>query len=142
MKAIHNGLRWKRAAEYSAWVHLQRRCFNEKDSQFHYYGGRGITVCARWLDDGGFLNFLADMGPRPGQGYSIDRIDNDKGYSPENCRWATRTVQQNNRRNSRMIEFRGRRQTLCEWAREVEIHPDALRSRLRCGWAIADALTK
>lgn len=81
-------------AEYRAWYAMKRRCHNPRDANFARYGGRGIRVCDRWRDD--FRAFLSDMGLRP-PGHSLDRIDNDAGYTPENCRWATRSVQQRNR---------------------------------------------
>lgn len=77
---------------------MRQRCTNPKNKQWEDYGGRGITVCARWDD---FDTFLADMGPRP-EGMSLDRIDNNKGYSPDNCRWATRTQQNRNSRQAKL----------------------------------------
>lgn len=81
---------------YRAWVHMRERCLNINHPQYPNYGGRGIAICKRWNS---FSNFLSDMqeGARPN--LSLDRIDNDKGYSPSNCRWATKKEQNNNKRN-------------------------------------------
>ena len=79
---------------YDTWNAMKQRCYNPNNNDFHNYGGRGITVCQRWLDD--FWNFVEDMGDRP-DGHSIDRIENDQGYSPDNCKWSTSTEQVLNR---------------------------------------------
>lgn len=84
-----------RTTEYHSWNLMKDRCFNTNCPAFNRYGGRGITVCERWRDS--FENFLADMGPRPSPKHSVDRINNDEGYSPDNCRWATDTEQVRNR---------------------------------------------
>lgn len=88
--------------EHISWQAMKQRCLDPNKSNFRYYGGRGITICDRWLGDHGFENFLADMGPKPSPAYSIDRIDNDGNYEPGNCRWATRSQQVRNRRAARL----------------------------------------
>jgi hypothetical protein len=85
--------------EYRAWTSMRARCLCPTTPVFRHYGGRGIGICRRW---GLFKNFLEDMGTRPGPEYSLDRIDNSKGYGPENCRWATKTEQLRNRRGVKL----------------------------------------
>ena len=83
--------------EYSSWNNMMTRCRNKKHIAYKYYGGSGIEVCERWTGKDGFINFLEDMGERP-EGYTLDRIDPTKGYSPDNCRWTDKTTQSYNRR--------------------------------------------
>lgn len=91
---------------------MRQRCTNPKNQDWEHYGGRGIRVCERWEN---FDNFLADMGKKP-RGKSIDRRDTDGDYEPGNCLWATQREQCRNKRNNRVIEWRGQKRTMTEWA--------------------------
>ena len=86
------------STEYTIWQNMKTRCLNKADKNYHNYGGRGIKICDGWIND--FQQFYTDMGPRPGLDMSLDRIDNDGSYEPENCRWATALEQQLNRRDT------------------------------------------
>lgn len=111
---------------YQTWYSMNWRC-NKKEGHFYkYYGSRGITVDERWQGKQGFKNFLDDMGLKP-DGLSIDRIDNEKGYSPSNCRWATPREQSNNVRNNTFMTVDGKKQTLSMWARELGTDPYVVR---------------
>lgn len=102
-----------KTAEYNTWCAVRSRCLNPNDACFAEYGGRGITICSRWAS---FSNFLKDMGKKPTHKHTIDRIDNAKGYAPNNCRWATPTEQSRNMRSNRNLTVKG--ETLCAaaWA--------------------------
>lgn len=118
---------------------MRQRCLNPKGRSYARYGGRGISICERWQKS--FELFVADMGPRP-DGHTLDRIDNDGPYSPENCRWASWRVQGRNRRSNRIIEFRGEKLLLSEWAEKIGITKDAMHMRLANGWPLEHALTR
>lgn len=110
--------------EYLTWLGMHRRCYDKNDTYYRDYGGRGIKICDRWYRDNpdGFKNFYEDMGPRPGDKYSIDRYPNNDGnYTPENCRWATSVEQSKNRRNTVLLTYKG--ETLCQsdWAKKLGI---------------------
>lgn len=121
--------------EYNVYMAMKQRCLNESNRFFSFYGGRGITVCDRWLGPNGFLNFISDMGRRPSKRHSLDRLDNSLGYSPDNCRWATRKQQQNNMRANRTITHNGKTMTAAQWARELGFHPATIQHRLNRGWS-------
>lgn len=115
------------------------RCNNPKSKDYTDYGGRGIRVCKRWVAS--LDNFIADMGEAP-LGQSIDRIDNDGDYEPNNCRWAGATEQANNRRGNQFLTFNGETLTYSQWAREIGLKRGTLRSRIVVsGWSIEKALT-
>lgn len=126
-------------SEYFTWSNIRNRCNNSNDTEYQLYGGRGIRVCNRWRS---FANFYADMGPKPGPEYSIDRKDSNKGYSPTNCRWATQKTQQNNRRNNVRVEFRGRLLTTSQIHKisRSKIRLNTFRARIRKGWEVERAL--
>ena len=125
--------------EFNAWQSMKKRCLNKTDSSYEGYGGRGIKVCHRWMLS--FSNFLSDVGFRPSPDHSIDRIDNDGPYSPDNCRWATRIQQHNNKRNNVWLTHDDRTQTLIQWSRETGMIPETISYRLKIGWPIEKALT-
>ena len=121
---------------FRSWASMRQRCTNPSDGAFDRYGGRGIAVSPRW---GTFANFLEDMGECP-PGATLDRIDNEKGYEPNNCRWATRAQQNRNTRGNRWLTFDGRRMVLSDWAKERGINKTTLRMRLERGWPVEKSL--
>lgn len=116
---------------YQVWKRMLSRCTNSNLKDYVNYGGRGIKVCERWR--GSFENFCADMGEPPSDKHSIDRIDNNGNYEPDNCRWATQIEQRNNTRANRFITYRGETRTLAEWARHSGITQPTLKKRLNSG---------
>lgn len=125
--------------EHRIWRGMLDRCSNPRNSRYDKYGGRGITVCERWVND--FSAFLADMGEAPNRMMEIDRIDNERGYEPRNCRWATRKQQNLNKRNNRRLSFSGLTMTVTEWAERIGIARRTIHQRLRRGWPVARALS-
>jgi hypothetical protein len=134
--------------EYRTWVQMRSRCRNANDPTYQHYGARGIRVCERWDSVGGFERFLADMGPRPPgmnggkPAYSIDRIDNARGYSPDNCRWATLVAQGRNKRNNRLLSHGGEVLSIADWSDRTGLPTDAIRARLKRGWSVDRTLTE
>jgi hypothetical protein len=130
----------KNTAEYRIWIHIKRRCQNPNMACWADYGGRGISVCSDW--NASFEAFYRDMGPLPGHGYSIDRIDVNGNYEPSNCRWANSHQQNNNRRNNRLVVYKGETMPLgiavesAGFVVDIEI----ARSRLNRGWTADDAV--
>ena len=124
--------------EYRVWEEMLRRCNCRSDTCYSYYGGRGIGVCDRWNV---FDNFYSDMGARPSNKYSIERKDNNKGYSPDNCCWATITQQCNNTRKNIFLTHKGITMTISQWARELGISYTCLYQRVSAGWPIEKSLS-
>lgn len=126
-------------ATYAVWQGLKARCTNPSHKAFALYGGRGVSVCDRWLAPDGFKNFLADMGAQPA-GMTLDRIDVERGYSPDNCRWADWATQARNKRSSQWVEFGGKHMVVTDWATHLGIPRATLVYRLRA-WGTERALT-
>jgi len=127
---------------YKVWKNMRMRCENPNHKYFNRYGGRGIKVCGRWQD---FVNFMADMGERPEGSVrlTVERKDNDKGYEPGNCRWATYNEQARNRCSTVLLEIDGRTQSLMQWAEEKGVDAELVRNRIdTLGWPITNNLFK
>ena len=123
---------------YTVWRKMRERCFNKNCLEWKRYGGRGIIICKEWGD---FDNFAKDMYPTYKQGLTLDRIDNDGNYEPENCRWATWHQQQNNRSNNHFFEYKGIADTLTNWASFFKIKKSTLTMRVyKYGWNFEKAL--
>lgn len=121
---------------YRKWASMKTRCTNPQEPCFQYYGGRGITLCETWMS---FDTFYADMGDCP-EGMELDRIDNQLGYSKDNCRWVPRNVNANNKRNNHPLTYNGQTKNLGQWAHERGIGYSTILHRLNSKWTISQAL--
>lgn len=128
-----------KSPEYTAWRNMISRCHDKKSSKYHYYGGRGIYVCSEWRDS--FHRFYLDMGPKPTPRHTIERKDCNVGYSKSNCKWATWTEQQNNKRSNLMIFWNGKTQSASDWERELGLPCHILSKRITCRkWSVERAM--
>ena len=126
---------------YSIYRNMRTRCYNKNTTSYKYYGARGITVCNDWLNDyKSFSDWAMSNGYR--DDLTLDRINYDKGYSPDNCRWVTTKVQSNNTRRNHYVTLNGITKTLKEWSEFYNINYRTVRDRLIRGWNYYDALTK
>jgi len=123
--------------ERKSWENMMARCYDSCHHSYPDYGGRGIAVCDGWRES--FKEFVSSMGRRP-KGATLERIDNDANYAPDNCRWATRTEQANNRRTNRIITVGGDSLTVAQWSRKLGIDYRVIHSRLYLGWPETDAV--
>ncbi len=133
---IHKNLRTERydnKSEYRVHDGMKQRCYTASNISYKDYGARGITVCDEWLGKDGFATFLKDMGKRPSSKHSIERNDNSKGYSKENCKWATAKEQANNRRNNINIEIDGDIKSVSDWSIYSGVNEHTIRSRYARG---------
>jgi hypothetical protein len=125
--------------EHRVWMSMRVRCLNPDNDAYRNYGGRGITIAPEWDD---FRAFLRDMGPKPTPKHQLDRVDNSKGYSKENCRWTSRVENLNNKRTNRSLTFNGKAQTIAQWAAEAGMNYRTLNNRINRGWPVERALTE
>lgn len=124
---------------YRSWINARKRCFDTQHEKYADYGGRGITMCERWKNS--FANFFADMWERP-NGHQLDRINNNRGYEPGNCRWANLFQQAQNKRTNALLTLGGKTMCIAEWSRTLNIPVPTLANRLRAGWSIERTLTE
>jgi hypothetical protein len=122
------GLKGKHSSDYEIWIKMKGRCFNSNDSSYQNYGGRGITVCDSWINS--FENFITDLGKRPNRNYSLERIDSDKSYYPENCKWILKSQQSRNTRRTIKITYLGKTMCLAEWCKELQLNYSTIRKRM------------
>ena len=125
---------------HHTWTAMKQRCLNKKDPSYNRYGGRGIKVCDEWIDFESFYKWAIDNGYR--EDLTIDRIDVDGDYTPENCRWTTRKVQNNNTSRNHYITYNGETKTVSEWAETQKLNKQTLRKRLSSGWDIEKSLNE
>lgn len=126
--------------EYKSWEKMRERCLDPNHDGYSAYGGRGITICDRWLES--FVNFLEDLGRKPTPAHTIDRIDVNGNYEPSNCRWSTRTEQARNRRDNVTVVFRGETILMVDLAERYRIDRGVVYGRLKMGWSLDEALTR
>lgn len=121
-------------SEYGSHANMLRRCSDTENAMYPRYGGRGIAVCDRWLGADGFLNFLSDMGEKPTRKHTLERVDNDKGYSPDNCVWATKKEQGQNRSTTKLITVDGVTKSQSAWDQSKGSSINIVGDRIRRGW--------
>tara|TARA_R110002096_G_scaffold66682_1_gene162143 strand:- start:9361 stop:10032 length:672 start_codon:yes stop_codon:yes gene_type:complete len=123
--------------EYRSWQDMKKRCENPNSKDSKNYSERGISVCERWSK---YENFIEDMGVKPSSEYTLERKDNDSGYSPENCVWATRQEQNKNKRTNVTITIDGATKCLSDWAKESCVTRETIHARVKKGWSYEDAI--
>lgn len=127
---------------YHTWWSMMQRCYNKENHNYSRYGGRGITVCDEWHNPAVFIEWARSTVGHKVKGLSVDRIDNDKGYSPNNCRWATPKEQQHNTRSNRWETVDGETRTISDWCREYGISTQLVNERQKNGMSFEQALKK
>lgn len=138
----YNGLSSLECRLYSIWHDIHRRCYNKKRKEYPNYGGRGIKVCDEWKDNlYSFIEWAKNNGYKPD--LTIDRIDVNRDYSPDNCRWVDRKIQANNKTNNHYLTYKGKTQSMADWCRELNLNYFLVRSRINnYKWSVEDAFEK
>lgn len=126
-----------RTTLYKKWEAMKRRCLNKNEKSYERYGGRGITISPKWLD---FQGFQKDMEESFVEGMSLERIDNNKGYSKQNCKWIPLAEQAKNKRSVILYEHNGKKMCITDWAKEYKLKPRTVRARIKYGWSLLEAL--
>lgn len=143
MKTTKHNRKYRNERLYRIFHDMKSRCYLPTFSRYEYYGGRGIKICLEWMNKNGFDNFYNwAMDNGYSDNLTIDRIDNSKNYSPENCRWVDMKVQNNNTRKNHYYTHDGETKTISQWADIYNIHRCVLNNRLRRGWTFEDATSK
>lgn len=140
MKTVQKTHGLTSTSEYNTWCSMKKRCGQKNHKQYKHYGGRGIFVCDRWINS--FENFIEDMGFKPSKEYSLDRKNNELGYSKENCRWATKKEQCRNQRTNVLITYNGETKCVSEWAEKLGVSRERLNHRVFVArWDLEKAMT-
>lgn len=140
MSKTQNGYTVKYKSEYYSYCQMKSRCLNPNHDHYRNYGGRGITICERWLNS--FIHFIDDMGAKPSKGYSLERRQTNGNYEPDNCKWATLEEQSNNTTKSLFLEYNGDRLTMAQWARKIGINRQTLHERFKRGYSTEQIIEK
>ena len=136
----HNTHHLSNTRLYVIWNHMKRRCYEKSNPAYKYYGARGVTVCNEWLDFESFYNWAISNGYR--DDLTIDRINNDGDYKPDNCRWVNMKTQSNNRRSCHMITYNGETKNLTQWCNELNLNYKLVHDRIVSkGWSFERAIT-
>jgi hypothetical protein len=132
-----------RNSQHNIYTGILQRCTNPNNARYADYGGRGIRVCDRWCEPNGqgYINFLTDMGKRPSDSHEVDRIRNNGNYEPSNCRWATSTEQNRNKRNNVNLTYNEKTQCIAAWTQELGLSRNTIRNRIKRGWPIEKVLS-
>ena len=117
---------------YHCWMSMRNRCYNPKHISYKDYGAKGVTVCKRWYDS--YVNFIEDIGERPSKEHSLDRIDSTGNYEPSNCKWSTRTEQNRNKSNNRLVTYKGKTKCVSQWSDDLGLNFQLVRDRILKGF--------